>query len=889
MSQRFYIVDAHATIHRAYHAIRGLANPDGHPTGAVFGFTKVLLAMIRDHGPDLIAVAADSRGKVFRHQIYADYKANRPPMPDDLAWQIPKVEAVCEGYGIPVYKISGYEADDIIGTLAGQAAAAGYEVVVVSDDKDVLQLVGDKVKVFAPSKNNKQGRFYDAAEVEADRGVPPEKIIDLMGLTGDSSDNVPGVPGVGPKTALQLLGKYGSMEDVLANAEKEKGKRRENLLGFADQARLSRELVTINCEVPVEFDAEASAISPPDVEKLQPLFQELGFREMLRGLLAGVAPSQESEDADYRTVVKPSGLRELAHALVEAEIVSVDLETTSVDPMRAEMVGLSFSVREGGGFYVPVRAPGDEEVVPFDEVVRLFKPLLENPNLPKLGQNIKYDMVVLARHGIRLRGVTFDTMLADYLLAPGEQRHNIDALAMEHLGYRKTATAEVIGKGKDEVTMDLVPVETVARYACEDADIALRLAGVLRRKLVEKGLLRLLEEVEVPLVEVLAAMQLAGIRVDTGMLEGMSTSISQVLVVKEKEIYEAAGREFNIQSPKQLAGILFEELGLPARKKTKTGFSTDERTLAELSPRHPLPRLVLEYRGLAKLKNTYVDKLPGWVNAETGRIHCTLNQTGTATGRLSSSDPNLQNIPIRTELGRSVRACFVPGEAGWSFVSADYSQIELRMLAHYSGDEELLAAFHGEKDIHRFVAGQVFGVSEAEVSDDQRRQAKAVNFGIIYGQTGWGLAQNLGIDQESAREFQEEYFKRYPGVARCREEIVEKCRERGFVTTILDRRRYFPDIKAADVHARRGAERAAINTVFQGSAADLIKVAMNRVRAEVTSAGLSSRMLLQIHDELLFEVKPLIAMVRRLMEGAVELRVPVKVSVGTGPNWLEVK
>ncbi|MHC4917678.1 MAG: DNA polymerase I, partial [Planctomycetota bacterium] len=478
--------------------------------------------------------------------------------------------------------------------------------------------------------------------------------------------------------------------------------------------------------------------------------------------------------------------------------------------------------------------------------------------------------------------------------APGEQRHNIDALAMEHLGYRKTATAEVIGKGKDEVTMDLVPVETVSRYACEDADIALRLAGVLRRKLVEKGLLRLLEEVEVPLVEVLAEMQLAGIRVDTDMLAEMSASISQVLEVKEKEIYEAAGREFNIQSPKQLAEILFDELGLPARRKTKTGFSTDERALAELSSRHPLPRLILEFRGLAKLKNTYVDKLPGWVGPETGRIHCTLNQTGTATGRLSSSDPNLQNIPIRTELGRSVRACFVPGEPDWSFVSADYSQIELRMLAHYSGDEELLAAFREEKDIHRFVAAQVFGVSEEEVAADQRRQAKAVNFGIIYGQTGWGLAQNLGIDQETAREFQEEYFKRYPGVARCREEIVEKCRERGFVTTILDRRRYFPDIGAADVHARRGAERAAINTVFQGSAADLIKVAMNRVRAEMTSAGLSSRMLLQIHDELLFEappdeVKPLTAMVRRLMENAVELSVPIRVSVGAGPNWLEVK
>ena len=894
MNQRFYLIDSHATIHRAYHAIRGLANPDGHPTGAVFGFTRVLLAMIRDHAPELLAVAADSRGKVFRHEIYEQYKANRPPMPDDLAWQIPKVEAICEGYGIPVYRLQGYEADDIIGTLARQAAGAGYQVVIVSDDKDVLQLVGDGIGVFAPSKNNKQGKFYDAAEVESDRGVPPGKIVDLMGLTGDSSDNVPGVPGIGPKTALKLMSKYGGMEDVLANAEKEKGKRRENLLNFADQARLSRELVTINCEVPVKFDAAAAAISPPDVSRLQPLFQELGFREMLRGLLENVAPSQESEDADYRTVVRPSELRELAHALVEAELVSVDLETTGIDPMRADIVGLSFSIQPGRAFYVPVRAPGSEPVCPWEEVERLFKPLLENPNLAKTGQNIKYDMIVLARNGIELRGVKFDTMLADYLLAPGEQRHNIDALAMEHLGYRKTATSEVIGKGKDQTTMDLVPVETVSRYACEDADIALRLARVLRQKLVEKGLLRLLEEVEVPLVETLAGMQRCGISVDTDMLGGMSSSISQVLEVKEQEIYEAAGREFNIQSPRQLGTVLFDELELPGKKKTKTGYSTDERTLVDLAPMHPLPRLVLEYRGLAKLRNTYVDRLPGWVNPGTGRIHCTLNQTGTATGRLSSSDPNLQNIPIRTELGRSIRACFVPGEDGWQMLSADYSQIELRMLAHFSNDEALRAAFREDKDIHRFVAAQVFGVPEDRIDEDQRRRAKAVNFGIIYGQTGWGLARNLGIAQSEALEFQEEYFARYPGVAECRDRIVAECRKRGFVTTILDRRRYFPDINAGDAHVRRGAERAAINTVFQGSAADLIKVAMNRIHAEMLRRQMRSRMLLQIHDELLFEAPPdelgeLAGGVERLMIGAVDLGVPLKVSVGTGPNWLEVK
>ncbi len=485
-------------------------------------------------------------------------------------------------------------------------------------------------------------------------------------------------------------------------------------------------------------------------------------------------------------------------------------------------------------------------------------------------------------------------MIADYLLAPGEQRHNIDALAMQHLGYRKTATREVIGKGADQTTMDQVDVKIVSAYACEDADIALRLAGLLKQRLKEKGLLELLEKVEVPLIDVLCEMQINGICIDTEMLASMSASIAQVMEVKEAEIYQSAEREFNIQSPRQLGEILFDELGLPARKKTKTGFSTDEKTLLDLQSEHPLPGLVLEYRGLAKLRNTYVDKLPGWVNPASGRIHCSLHQTGTATGRLSSSEPNLQNIPIRTELGRSIRACFLPQQNDWLFLSADYSQIELRMLAHVSGDSNLLKAFNQEKDVHRFVAAQVFGLSEEEVNPDQRRQAKAVSFGIIYGQTGWGLARNLGISMAEADAFQKDYFERYPGVAACRDEIVEECRSRGYVSTILGRRRYLPEINSEDVQARKGAERAAINTVFQGSAADLIKVAMNNVFCELQSSDMRSLMLLQIHDELLFEVPPdelqvLSEMVLRVMEGAVELSVPLRVSIGFGPNWLEVK
>ncbi len=912
MSQRLYIIDAHATIHRGYHMPqRGqqMMSRDGHPTSAAFYFVQVLTGMLAQQRPDLLVIAADSPGKTFRHEFYKEYKANRPPSPEDLRWQVPKVMAICEGYGIPVYRIPGYEADDIIATLADQAAAAGLEVFVVSSDKDLLQLVGGAVRVYDPAKNFKEGKLYGPEDVAAERGVPPERMIDYLALVGDSSDNIPGVAGIGPKTAVELLGKYGSLEGVLANAAKEKGKRRENLERDAEKARLSYRLATISHEVPVKIDLEAARVKPPDVEKLLPVFQELGFNMFLKKLMAASpapaadapslfgtsAPGADAMKRDYRAVAKPSELRALAHALVEAEAVSVDTETTGVDPLRADLVGLSFSTKEGEARYVPVRAPAGTEAAPLDELRRLFKPLLENPRLAKLGQNVKYDMIVLARHGINLRGVSFDTMLADYLLSPGKGLYNIDALALEHLGIRKIATQEVIGRGEEQTTMDLVPVETVANYACEDADVALRLAHLLRGRLVERGLLRLLEDVEVPLVEVLAAMQRTGIRLDVEALKAMSADLKAVLEAKQSEIHEAAGREFNIQSPKQLAELLYDELKLPVGRKTRTGRSTDEATLEGLAGLHPLPRLVLEYRGLAKLKNTYVDKLPEWINPETGRIHCSLNQTGTATGRLSSSEPNLQNIPVRTALGRSVRACFVP-EPDWAMVSADYSQIELRILAHYSQDEALLAAFREDKDIHAFVAAEVNGVAEKDVTSEMRRQAKAVNFGLIYGQTGWGLSQHLGISQDEAREFMKAYNARYPGVERCRQEILEKARKNGFVTTVLERRRYFPDINSQEASIRGGAERAAVNAVFQGSAADIIKVAMNRVFRELEAGGgaLKSRMLLQIHDELLFEAPPdevgeLSERVREIMENAVKLTVPLKVSVGSGPNWLEVK
>ncbi|MHC5054513.1 MAG: DNA polymerase I [Planctomycetota bacterium] len=905
--KKLYLIDGHAVLYRAYFAIKTkLAAPGtGQPTHAAFGFTRIVRAMLAEHSPDYLVVCMDAPGPTFRHERYDDYKANRPSMPDDLSPQIGMVERVMDAYGIPVIRAQGYEADDVLGTLAEAAAAQRVDVVIVSGDKDVLQLVkdgagkdGGTVAAFDPTPSGKGGprggEFLDSEGVERKKGVPPEKLIDVFGLAGDSSDNIPGVPGVGPKTAVKLVQKYGSLEAALAGAAegKEKGKLRERLVEHADQARLSRELATIRTDAPVELDLEAArAHAHESDEKLMAVFRELGFRAFLKEL----APSGHKEDLRYETVDTPKALEKFVKKLSGQERFAVDLETDSQRPRGATIVGLSFSWKPKEGYYIPVRAPLGERALDEGEVLAKLGPILEDPKRHKVGQNAKYDMIVLRRAGVAMRGLDFDTMVASYLLDAGSRSHGIDALALQHLGFRKIATTEIIGKGREQTTMDRVPVDKVARYACEDADIAWRLCGVLEKGIRDRGLEELYRELELPLVDVLAEIEWNGIAVDGEALAGLAAGMADGLAIEEKAIHGLAGEEFAIASTKQLNAILYEKLGLPILKRTPKGApSTDADVLRRLSGQHELPKAVMRYRELAKLKSTYADSLPGYVNAETGRIHASLHQAVTATGRLSSSDPNLQNIPIRSESGRAIRQCFIAGHEGAKLLSADYSQVELRLLAHLSGDERLVKAFRDGRDIHAAVAAEMGGVAIDKVTSDMRRRAKTVNFGLIYGQGAQHLARSTGMTVKEADSFISEYFRRFAGVKRFRAKVLEDAREEGRVVTMLGRVRYIPDINSDDVAARRGAERMAFNTVIQGSAADLMKRAMIDIHRDMSAKRMRSRMILQIHDELLFEspereLEALRGLVEERMAGAFTLKVPLVVDSGVGDNWLDLE
>lgn len=903
---KLYLIDGHAVLYRAYFAIKTkLAAPGtGQPTHAAFGFTRTVRAMLAEHSPDYLIVCMDAPGPTFRHERYDKYKATRPAMPDDLSPQIGMVERVMDAYGIPVLRVPGFEADDVLGTLAKAAAARDLDVVIVSGDKDVLQLVTDRsgkgggsISAFDPAPSGKSsprgGEFLDSKGVERKKGVPPEKLLDTMGLAGDSADNIPGVPGVGPKTAVKLVLKYGSLEAALAGAAEgnEKGKLRERLVEHADMALLSRELATIRTDAPVELDLDAArAHAHESDDKLMTVFRELGFRAFYKEL----APSGQKEDLRYETVDTPEALNEFVKKLAARERFAVDLETDSQHPRGAGIVGFSFSWKAKEAYYIPVRAPVGERALGLADVLAKLGPILEDPKRLKVGQNAKYDMIVLRRAGIAMRGLDFDTMVASYLLDAGSRSHGIDALALQHLGFRKIATTEVIGKGREQTTMDRVPVETVARYACEDADITWRLRGVLEKALRDKGLEKLYRELELPLVEVLAEIEWNGIAVDGEALAGLSAGMADGLAIEEKAIYGFAGEEFAIASPKQLNVILYEKLGLPILKKTPKGApSTDSDVLRRLGEKHELPKALLRYRELAKLKSTYADSLPAHASPETGRIHASFHQTVTATGRLSSSDPNLQNIPIRSESGRAIRQSFIAGEEGWKLLSADYSQVELRLLAHLSGDERLVKAFRDGRDIHAAVAAEMGGVAIDKVTSDMRRRAKTVNFGLIYGQGAQHLARSTGMTVQEADEFISEYFRRFAGVKRFRAKVLEQAREEGRVVTMLGRVRYIPDINSDDVSARRGAERMAFNTVIQGSAADLMKRAMIDVHRDMLAKHMRSRMILQIHDELLFEapedeLSALRKLVEERMAAAFTLDVPLVVDSGTGDNWLDL-
>ena len=883
--RQLFIIDGNSYIYRAFYAVRGLTTASGMPTNAIFGFANMLLKVVRDKSPDLLAVAFDPKGPTRRHGEFREYKAHRPPMPRDLVPQIPVIHRLVQAFRVPVFIQDGQEADDVIATLARRGTDAGLDVVIVTGDKDILQLVGPHVRVYDSLKE----RTYTSQEVEERFGVGPDRVVEVMGLMGDASDNIPGVPGIGEKTAQALIKEYGTIENVLAHAHQiKRPKLRQSLLEHGDLARLSRGLAILHTDVPLVVDLDALVLREPDAPALLALFRECEFTSLLRY----VSPEPVTEGR-YTTVLDRSDLAHLADVLSRATEISLDTETTSLDPMQAKLVGMSFSVAAGSAYYLPLGHTGESAPaqLPIATALATLKPLLENPALPKIGQNLKYDLLVLRHAGINVRGAAFDTMIASYLLNPSRSSHNLDALALEYLNYRTTTYAEVTGTGKKQKNFSEVDILTATRYSGEDADIAFRLKELLAPRLMEQGLERLFRDVEMPLMEVLADMEFVGVKIDVDALRTMSGRLEKEIADVQESIYAIAGMEFNINSPKQLADILFKKLALTPVKRTKTGFSTDVDVLEELSHAHPLPGEILRYRTLAKLKSTYIDALPAMIDPATGRLHTSLNQTVTTTGRLSSSEPNLQNIPVRTAVGREIRRAFI-AEKGCRLLSADYSQIELRVLAHLSGDPSLIQTFVADQDIHTRTASEIFGLPPEEISSEMRRKAKAVNFGIIYGISAFGLAQDIGVSNAEAKRYIDGYFARYPLVREFIDGTIEQARTTGFVTTLLGRKRFIPELNAGTAAVRGFGERTAVNTPIQGTAADLIKLAMIKIHRLIRERGLRSQMILQVHDELLFEVPEaeidaLQILVRQEMEEVLELAVPIRVDMGIGMNWDE--
>ncbi len=884
--QRICLIDGSSYIYRAYYAIRHLSNSKGMATNAIYGFTNMLLKVVRDLQPERLAVIFDSKGPTFRTEIYPEYKANRAAMPEDLVPQIPYIKRVVAAFNMPGIEMNGYEADDIIATLARKFAAKGMDVTVVTGDKDLMQVVNQHVRLLDTMKD----KIYGPQEV-AERFGAAEKVIEVQSLAGDSSDNVPGVPGIGEKTAKVLIDEFGDLETLLASLDRVKGKRRENLEKFADQARISKQLVTLVDDLPLNLDDHDFALAEPDREALTELFKECEFHKLLQEFSAAERASASSDN--YCSVLDEAGFQEMLAALQKCARFAFDTETTGLDPLRADLVGLSFAVTPGSAWYLPVghRYLGVPEQLPLDRVLAAIRPLLGSPLHLKIGQNLKYDLLVLARAGIEAAGPFYDTMLASYLANPAAKSHGMDSLAAELLDYRTISYSEVAGSGKNKVCFDEVEVEKATVYAAEDADITLRLYEKLRPMVAEQQQEQLFNEVEMPLMQILAGMEQAGIRIDPDLLGKLSAELEKKLAVLEQQIHQMAGGPFNIGSPKQLGEVLFERLGLSKGKKTKTGWSTDVEVLNNLSEEHEIAAKILDYRSLAKLKGTYTDALPKLIHPETGRIHTSFNQAITATGRLSSSDPNLQNIPIRTEEGRRIREGFIPSE-GCLLLSADYSQVELRILAHMADEPALKEAFARGEDIHRRTASEVLGLFPEMVTDEQRRQAKAINFGVIYGMSAFGLAKQLGIGRREAQQFIDTYFERYPGIRTFMDSCIAEARDKQYVTTLLGRRCAIPEINSKNGAVRGYAERNAINYPVQGSAADIIKLAMVHIDRRLACEGLKTRMLLQVHDELVFDVpekelKQATVLVREEMEGAVALTVPLLVEVGSGRNWRE--
>lgn len=883
-----YLIDGSAYIYRAYHAIRNLTNSKGLPTNAVFGFTRMLIKLIEDRSPEYAAMFFDAKGPTFRHEIYRDYKANRPPMPDDLSTQIPYIKEITHGFNIPVIEMQGFEADDLIGTYGCRAEKAGFLVVMITGDKDFIQLVTDHALIWDPMKE----KTIDIETVRADFGVEPSQMIDVMALSGDAADNIPGVPGIGPKTALSLIKTFGSIDRLYEQVHTiTKKKQHQNLVQYKEQAFLSKKLVKINIDVSLSFHPEKLRLKGPNNAELSTIFKNLEFRQLQQSF---PGPSDLS-NKNYRAIFDTSTLSMLIGRLGTAEKFAIDTETTSKDPMKAKLVGMSFSMTTGEAYYIPCAHdyPGAPPQLELKKVLSLLKPILENPDIKKIGQNIKYDWMVLKRHGINLSGVIFDTMLGSYLINPSKRAHNLNQIAIDFLDHKMTTYKEIAGKGGKNVSFAEISLEKAVPYSCEDADITLMAHHVLMPILEKTGVMELHDTVELPLVPVLMNMEMTGICVDKEKLMNLSKSFEHQLEQLESMIYSIAGEEFNIKSSQQLGRILFEKLKLPVQKKTrkKTGYSTDVDVLTALSDKHELPALILRHRTLAKLKSTYTDALLDLVHPETGRIHTSYNQTVTATGRLSSSDPNLQNIPVRTDEGIEIRKAFVPRK-GWILVSADYSQIELRILAHCADDDILIKAFEDDEDIHTRTATEVFQIFPSFVTSDLRRQAKVINFGIIYGMSPYGLSKELGISQKMAKTYIDNYFSRYKGVKRFIDQTISDARETRKTSTLLGRIRLLPDIDSSNKIVREFAERTAINTPIQGTAADLIKLAMIRIDKAFRQDGLNSAMLLSVHDEIVFEVPTeeltsVKRLVKEIMEGIWNLKVPLKVNVASGENWAE--
>jgi DNA polymerase-1 len=934
--ERLFLLDGMALAYRSYFAFisRPLINSKGQNTSAIYGFTTALLKILEDETPEHIAVVFDTAEPTFRHKKFKEYKATRQKMPEDMASQLDKLKEVVRAFRAPLLELPGYEADDIIGTLARRAEKENVETFMVTPDKDFMQLISPTIKMYKPGKSGSEVEIVDVSGVEKKFGVAPHQVIDVLALIGDKSDNIPGVPGIGEKTAIPLIQTYGSLEELYnhVNEIPQKGVR-EKLITHRDKAFLSRELLTIQTDVPIDVDFHELRAAKRDTSYLIRLFGELEFKSLAAKLREterfeesegeGEATSFEppklasitmsSDEHSYTCVTTEEALVKLCARLSKAERMVIDTETTSNDPMRCDLVGLSISLAQREAYYIPVRYHRGESVeteglfkdqsikpvshnntgsaLSSEVVLKNLKPVLENPAPGKIGQNIKYDMLVLLNHGIALEGIEHDTMVANYVIRADGQ-HNLDALAQEYLGYKMISFEDLVGKGKSQKHITEVPLEALTDYSAEDADITMRIHQRQLQKLRSMELLELCRQVEFPLIPVLARMEFAGVSLDAGYLAGMSKDLERQLDRLQEDIYSLVGGKFNINSTQQLGDILFNKLKLRTVRRTKTGFSTDVGVLETLRHEHPMIERLLEYRQLIKLKSTYVDALPQLIHPRTGRVHTSFNQTVAATGRLSSSDPNLQNIPIRTEIGRAIRKAFIPGQKNMLIMSADYSQIELRIMAHVSGDKGLVEAFRSREDIHASTAAKVFGVEPDSVTRDMRRKAKEVNFGIMYGIGPFGLASRLEISQTEAKEIINRYFERFPRVQQYIRDTLDGARSRGYVSTLLGRRRYLPDIRSRNQNVRGNAERQAINMPIQGTAADMIKLAMINLDSALRKQKLNSRMVLQVHDELVFEVpenelSTMQELTESKMKGALKLDVPIEIEIGSGKNWLE--